>query len=150
MLLWTENCLPVDWKLFTCGLQVVYLWIGSLHVDIKLFTCGQETVYLRTGSCLPEDIKLFTCGQEVVKVFLQTTGEVDQGSTAGGDNQDTLLVVLYGAKDHLQRRLSQGYLPTKTLTISPSLSIYPYLSIIHQSFYLSLYYSSIHLFIDFF
>lgn len=132
-MLWTENCLPVDWKLFTCGLQVVYLWIGSLHVDIKLFTCGQETVYLRTGSCLPTDIKLFTCGQEVVKVFLQTTGEVDQGSTAGGDNQDTLLVVLYGAKDHLQRRLSQGYLPTKTHIFQSFINhfIYPY--IIHPS-----------------
>lgn len=42
--------------------------------------------------------------------FLQTRGEVDQGSAARGDNQDALLVVLYGAKDHLQGRLSQGYL----------------------------------------
>lgn len=41
------------------------------------------------------DRKQFTCGQEVVEVFLQTRGEVDQGSAARGDNQDALLVVLY-------------------------------------------------------
>lgn len=94
------------------------------------------------------DRKQFTCGQEVVEVFLQTRGEVDQGSAARGDNQDALLVVLYGAKDHLQGRLSQGYLPTQNLSISLSISLYlTILSSIYHSIYLFIYpyiYSSIH------
>lgn len=98
------------------------------------------------------DRKQFTCGQEVVEVFLQTRGEVDQGSAARGDNQDALLVVLYGAKDHLQGRLSQGYLPTQNLSISQSISLSNHI-VIYLSFNLSLYltmssiYHSIYLFI---
>lgn len=101
------------------------------------------------------DRKQFTCGQEVVEVFLQTRGEVDQGSAARGDNQDALLVVLYGAKDHLQGRLSQGYLPTQNLSIRQSISLSNhviYLSFnlsIHLSLYLFIHPSSIHIFIHY-